>query len=330
MRSHGAPVRRKPALAQAIGLGLTVLGLAGTSGCGQAPGEHPRGQTAPLRVATVFAPLSTRLMEEYRRTLPTLEIQEVRIGSSIEMLPQVEAGTIDVGIALADDAYRAYWGSGPGDAPSASTVRGISLLQPLPMYLVVRGGSGIRHVSELKGRVVAVGPPDTSSWTLGHLVLKAFKAEPVTVRPFNSREDAAAEMKDGSVDAMVLPGLVDPDQMTLAVIRDGAQLIPIEGPPIDDLRREAPFVRSILIPRGIYPGQDRIVATVGIDLVIVCRADLDEALVYQLTQQLFNVFPRISRSEATLRFLNVEEAPATPIPLHPGAARYFRERELSR
>jgi TRAP transporter TAXI family solute receptor len=137
-------------------------------------------------------------------------------------------------------------------------------------------------------------------------------------------------MKNGSVDAMVLPGLVDPDQMTLAVIRDGAYLLPIEGPPIDDLRRDAPFVRTILIPRGIYPGQDRIVATVGIDLVIVCSADLDEALVYQLTQQLFNVFPRISRSEATLRFLNVEEAPATPIPLHPGAARYFRERELSR
>ncbi len=330
MATYGAPAGLWPALTPAVGVMLAALGLSGTLACRQPPQEPPRTQSGPLRVSTVFAPISTRLMEEYRRTLPALEIQEIRVASSVDMLPQVEAGNIDVGIALADDAYRTYWGSGPGDAPSHSKVRGISLLQPLPMYLVVRGGSGIRNVSELKGRVVAVGPRDTSSWTLGTLVLKAFKVDHVTVREFSRREDAAAEMKDGSVDAMVLPGLVDPDQMTLAVIRDGAYLLPIEGPPIDDLRRDAPFVRTILIPRGIYPGQDRIVATVGIDLVIVCSADLDEALVYQLTQQLFNVFPRISRSEATLRFLNIEEAPATPIPLHPGAARYFRERELSR
>lgn len=330
MATHGAPARLRPAIAPAVGVMLATVGLSGTLACRQPPPEPAPARTALLRVSTVFAPLSTRLAEEYRRTIPNLQIEEMRVGSSVDMLPQLEAGKIDVGIALADDAYRAYWGSGPGDAPSHSKVRGMSLLQPLPMYLVVRGGSGIRNVSELKGHVVATGPRNTSSWTLGNLVLKAYKVDPVTIREFTDREDAAAEMKNGSVDAMVLPGLVDPDEMTLAVIRDGAQLIPMDGPPIDDLRRDAPFVRSVLIPRGIYPGQDRIVATVGIDLVIVCSADLDEALVYQLTQQLFNVFPRISRSEATLRFLNVEEAPATPIPLHPGAARYFRERELSR
>lgn len=65
-------------------------------------------------------------------------------------------------------------------------------------------------------------------------------------------------------------------------------------------------------------------------MLIVCRRDLDERTVYRLTEQLFNVFPRLARVEATLRFLNLDEAPATPIPLHKGAARYFRERELSR
>jgi TRAP-type uncharacterized transport system substrate-binding protein len=65
-------------------------------------------------------------------------------------------------------------------------------------------------------------------------------------------------------------------------------------------------------------------------MLIVCRRDLDEQVVNDLTEQLFAVFPRLARIEATLRFLNLEEAPATPIPLHPGAARYYRERELSR
>ena len=110
----------------------------------------------------------------------------------------------------------------------------------------------------------------------------------------------------------------------------GAYLLPIEGPPVDRLRSESPFVRVVMIPRDIYPGQDRIIPTVGIDMLIVCRRDLDEQLAYRLTSQFFAVFPRIARVEATMRFLKLEEAPATPIPLHAGATRYFRQQELSR
>jgi TRAP transporter TAXI family solute receptor len=161
-------------------------------------------------------------------------------------------------------------------------------------------------------------------------VLKAFAVEPVTIKPLGSRAEAARGLKDGSLDAIVLPGYVYPDEVSQAVIKEGAYLVPIDGPAIEELRRESPFVRVVMIPRDIYPGQDRIIPTVGIDMLIVCRRDLDEQLAYRLTQQLFNVFPRLARIEATLRFLNLDEAPATPIPLHPGAARYFRERELSR
>ena len=295
-------------------------------GCRQPPPPPP--PKAVLRVATAFAPLSTRLTEEYRRTMPDLDIQEQPALSSTDVLRMIQNDTLDFGVALADDAYRAHFGQS-GDAAS-SEVRGISLLQPLPMYLLVRAGSNVRSVSDLKGRVVATGPRNTSSWTLGTLVLKAFKVESVTIKPVNSREAAAQGLKDGSLDAIVLPGYVYPDEKTEEVIRDGAYLLPIEGPPVEQLRRESPFVRVVMIPRDIYPGQDKIIPTVGIDMLIVCRRSLDDQLAYRLTEQLFTVFPRLARVEATLRFLNLDEAPATPIPLHPGAARYFRERELSR
>ena len=296
-------------------------------GCRQAP--PPPAKKTVLRVAEAFAPLSTRLTEEYRRTMPDLDIQEQPSVSSTDVLRMIQNDTLDFGVALADDAYRAHFGQG-GDAASSSEVRGISLLQPLPMYLLVRAGSNVRSVSDLQGRVVATGPKNTSSWTLGTLVLKAFKVESVTIKPLNSREAAAQGLKDGSLDAIVLPGYVYPDEVTLAVIRDGAYLLPIAGSPIEQLRRESPFVRVVMIPRDIYPGQDKIIPTVGIDMLIVCRRSLDDQLTYRLTEQLFTVFPRLARVEATMRFLNLDEAPATPIPLHPGAARYFRERELSR
>jgi uncharacterized protein len=126
------------------------------------------------------------------------------------------------------------------------------------------------------------------------------------------------------------PGYVYPDAVTYSAVKAGAYLIPIEGPPVDRLRQQYPFVRLAQIPREIYPGQDRIIPTVGIDLVVVCRRDLDSSVVYELTSALMSAYPRLSGVEATLKFLNPEEAPATPMPLHPGAARYYRERELSR
>ena len=303
-----------------------VLATWSAVSCRQAPPPPPK--RAVLRVATAFAPLSTRLTEEYRRTMPDLDIQEQRSVSSTDVLRMIQNDTLDFGVALADDAYRAHFGQG-GNA-AGSEVRGISLLQPLPMYLLVRAGSNVRSVSDLKGRVVATGPRNTSSWTLGTLVLEAFKVESVTITPLTSREAAAQGLKDGSLDAIMLPGYVYPDEVTLAVIRDGAYLLPIEGPPIEQLRRESPFVRVVMIPRDIYPGQDKIIPTVGIDMLIVCRRSLDDQLAYRLTEQLFAVFPRLAGVEATMRFLNLDEAPATPIPLHPGAARYFRKRELAR
>lgn len=325
-----ALVRRRfrPGRSRAGWQGLLVLVLL-AGGCRTEPAQ-PQARPV-LRVASAFAPLSTRLTEEYRRTLPELDIQADTSASSAQVLSRIQAGTLDVGVALADDAYRAYFGENASTGPANSAVRAISLLQPLPTYLLARAGSGVHTIADLEGKAVAVGPRNSSAWKLGTLVLKAFAVSPRTVTAMSSRQLAVQGLKDGSLDAIMLPGYVYPEAFTEALLREGgAYLLPIDGPPVEQLRRESPFVRVVMIPRDIYPGQDRVVPTVGIDMLIVCRRDLDDQVAYRLAEQLFAVFPRLARVEATMRFLNVEEAPATPIPLHPGAARYFRERELSR
>jgi len=321
------PARRWRSAAGRVAALLFAAGLA--QAC-RAP-SPPVAARPTLRIATAFAPFSTRLTEEYRRTLPDMDIREVDAANSTAVLEALQAGTLDFGVALADDAYRAYFGDAPDTTRPDSNVRAISLLQPLPTYLLARAGSGVHSVADLAGKVVAVGPENSSVWKLGTLVLKAFRVERVTVRAMSSRDAAVTGLKDGSLDAIMLPGYVYPDALTESLLREGgAYLLPIDGPPVDQLRIESPFVRVVMIPRDIYPGQDKIVPTVGIDMLIVCRRDLDEQTAYRLTEQLFTVFPRLARVEATMRFLKLEDAPATPIPLHAGATRYYRERELSR
>lgn len=324
------PVRRRHRPEPVRGGWLSFL-LLSVLAFGCRPQPAPPTPRPILRVGSAFAPFSSRLTEEYRRTLPQFDIQADTSASSSQVLSRIQDGTLDLGVALADDAYRAYFGDDAAAGPTNSAVRAISLLQPLPTYLLARTGSGVHSVADLDGKAVAVGPRNSSVWKLGTLVLKAFAVAPSSVTATSSRELAVKGLQDGSLDAVMLPGYVYPEAFTEALLRDGgAYLVPIDGPQVQQLRRESPFVRVVMIPRDIYPGQDRIVPTVGIDMLIVCRRDLDERTVYALAEQLFAVFPRLARVEATMRFLNVDEAPATPIPLHAGAARYFRERDLTR
>jgi uncharacterized protein len=283
---------------------------------------------AVLRIGTAFGPLTEPLAARYRQVLSSVDVQSVPAPNSTDVIAAIQKGAADLGVAFTNDTYAGYWAK---EEPGLSSqLRGVALLQPLSQYVVVRPGAGIRAVSDLDGRVVAVGPPSSSSSTLGRMLLDAFAVRPSSIKVISTRAAAAAGLEDGSIDAAFLPGFVYPDEVISPIMRKGAYLIPVEGPAVERLRDSNPFVRLTVIPRHVVPGQDRVVPSVGIDMMVVCRRDLDDALVYEVTKELFIAFPSLSGVEATLRFLNFEEAAATPIPLHPGAARYFRERELSR
>lgn len=69
--------------------------------------------------------------------------------------------------------------------------------------------------------------------------------------------------------------------------------------------------------------------TLGVDNLLVCRADLDERLVHELTRVLIESLPELAKIHAAARGIDPDQAPAAPIPLHAGAARFYRERKLS-
>ena len=97
-----------------------------------------------------------------------------------------------------------------------------------------------------------------------------------------------------------------------------------------EIRRFAPhrpFLHSTPIPAGIYGNQPEI-ETVGGDMLLVCRADLPDELVYWVTRTLFELLPEMTDALPSLRQIDPEHVQASPLPLHAGAARFYREREL--
>jgi TRAP transporter TAXI family solute receptor len=264
----------------------------------------------------------------YRVAFPQLTLEVSESPGAVRNVEAIEHGEADIGFAFADVAYVAFVG-GLGDT-SFARLRGMAVLQLNPLHLVVRAGSGIHDVSALRGRRVGVGPPGSGTALTAGLVLRAFGIDPQAVHaellPFN---DASAKLTNGELDAMFVNASHPAESVTMAT-RSGAQLLAIEGAAVDRLRHDYPFLRLTAIPARTYPAHPAPVHTIGVDNLLVCRNDLDEELVYELTKTFFAALPTLVREQASLRLMDFAQVPATPIPLHEGAARYYRERELFR
>ena len=124
----------------------------------------------------------------------------------------------------------------------------------------------------------------------------------------------------GTLDVAFVPLDLEPDPRL--------RLLPLERVVIDALIPEFPFVRPIEVSATELTDQAVLTLTVGVDGLLICRADLPEEIAYLLVQGFFDSREPLVTSFPPLIMANIEDASATPIPLHVGAARYYREREV--
>jgi TRAP-type uncharacterized transport system substrate-binding protein len=336
---------------------LVVLGVfAIVAGCRHAPDTTT---TRPvLRLAgTRFV---ESLAQEYARLLPAVTVKTLPLGSPVASVEAIQRGDADLGVVFADAAYAAYSNQSDDEAASAgnggggrSRLRAISTLHVAPLLLLVRADSNIHSVRDLRDHVVRLtaqtpedprfgggwpvppglvpltpGPPIRVT-TISQLLLLSYGVNPADLRwrQVLGQAEALNALRDGTLDAMFMTVY---DTQVVAGIPQGVRLIPFEGPSVDRLRSEYSFMRPITVPAGTYPEQTKALHTVGVDVLLICRSDLEEALVYELTRAHLLALPRVWTTVATQPPPDLERAAATPIPLHDGAARFYREWELFR
>jgi TRAP transporter TAXI family solute receptor len=261
--------------------------------------------------------------------MPSVDVRAVPSAGAVSNVHAIQQGQADLAITFADVAYIAYSGHLTPDSAPFDRLRAIAVLQLTPVKLVARAGAPIHGPADLRGRSVGVGPSGSGTALTANLILQAFGLGPTHVcRETVDFQEGAGRILDGTLDAM-FDNAINRSEAVGRAIEGGARLIPIEGPAVDTVRREYPFFKLTAVPGGMYPGIDRSVHTIGVDGLLICRRDLDEGLVYELTKQLI-ASRQSAHASGPLARMDLQLAPATPIPLHDGAARYYRERELSR
>ena len=271
------------------------------------------------------------LAREFAETIPNVDFQLVDVVGSVAAVSAIQRREADVGVAFADVAYEAQVRLVDHPEPSVGGLRGMAALQVAPVHLVARADARVSDVLGLRGHRVGTGQESSGQERLAELIFGAYQLDHDAVKRVSVFPDAAAAaLSKHTMDAAFLTGYYPLTPVTAAA-HDGARLLPIDGEPAERLTREYPFLRRVVIPANTYPGQTAAIPTLAVDRLLVCRSDLDDALVYAMTRRLFESLPRMrSFLRSALRVMDVEEASATPIPLHEGAARYYRERELTR
>lgn len=246
----------------------------------------------------------------------------------------IQAGGLEAGLVRADVADWAYRGAGPfAGLKPAGSLRAVATLYPDSLHVVVRRDAGIGRIEDLAGRRVALGERQTGALADALLVLAAHGLSERALKPAWLRPGPAAEaMARGELDAFfVLDGLPAPAVAELA--REvPIDLLAVDGPKTEALRRDHPLFQSGAIPAGTYQGVERTVPTLEMGVVLVVSASASDALVHAITRALWHptTLALIAESHPSGRALRLDTTTLrTGIPLHPGAARYYSEAGLA-
>jgi uncharacterized protein len=247
-------------------------------------------------------------------------------GASVENMGLIHRQDSDLAIALADTVHQAYYG-GERFNGNKLNVLALASLYPNAIQIVALADSGITSLEDLKGKRVSVGAPGSGTEVNAKALLESngMSFEDFDVRSLNFNESADA-LRDGDIDAGFWSvGPPTSSIVSLATTRDIA-LVSLSKQEVANAREAVPVFAPYTLRAGIYEGLDAPTSSIGIPNVLTVNSAMSEDLAYKITKLLFEKVEALRAIHPAANDTTVEfSLESTPIPLHPGAVRYYEE-----
>jgi hypothetical protein len=313
-------------LAGLVGVAGSVGLVDGLAGCSAGPGYPP----GPLRIASggeggVYYAYAHGIAAVVRAGLPRVRPLVLATAASVENLNLVSTDASAVGFATADVAADAYHGAAPFAAPLP--VVALARIYENYLHLAVRRDRGVAGLAALRGRRVSIGPVGSATQVVATRLLSLLDMDPARdLRADGLDPDVAAQaVAVGDLDAMFFSGGVPTAAIAGLAGRVPITLVDLSGylPALRQRYGEVYFERTI--PASAY-GLGTPTATVGVPNFLVVDRSMDARLAYGLVTALFAHRDLLAAAHPEGRRLDRGAAIATdPLPLHDGAARYYRQ-----
>ena len=249
---------------------------------------------------------------------------------SVANVNGIAGGAMESGFSQADVATWAQKGTGIYEGkPNVPGLRLIANLYPESVHVVVKKGSGIKTVADLKGKRVALDEPGSGTLVNARAILAVYGLQESDIKPeYIKPNQAGDKMKDGSLDAFFFTGGAPAGAIAeLASSGSGIDILPIDGPQAEALRKNSPFFAPDTIAADTYKGVGA-VQTLAVGAQWVTSDKADAATVYEITKALFSeaTQKQLASGHAKGKFINRENAVrGAGIPFHPGAEKFYKE-----
>jgi hypothetical protein len=317
---HGAVCMR---LGKSLRLLAAATGLAASSTLFAAPTINVlTGGTSG-----VYYPIGVALAQLYSDNIAGSETTVRATKASVENLNLLQIGRGQLAFALGDSLADAWQGvEDAGFRAPRDRLRAIAGIYPNHIQIVASRESGIRTLADLKGKRISVGAPRSGTELNARAIFKAagLSHEDMGQVLFKPYAESVELIRNRQLDATLQSA-----GLGMAAIRDLAAVLPVTfvAIPADTVARIGNSAyRAGVIPAGTYQGQERSVPTATISNILVSQTSVSDELAYRMTRLLFENLDRLAHAHPAAKGIELEHAvEGLPIPLHPGAERFYRE-----
>ncbi|EGP08462.1 TRAP transporter solute receptor, TAXI family precursor [Bradyrhizobiaceae bacterium SG-6C] len=320
-------MRRTPKLAAALAFVLSA---------GLTLSAHAQQKTMSIGTGGtggVYYPLGGAVANVLSKNLPNVQATAEVTGGSVDNLKLIGTGKNELGFTMADAALNAYNGEDKfksGKVP----LQTLLVVYPNRMHVVTIEGTGIEKMSDMKGKRVSTGSPGSATEVMAFRVIEAAgldKDKDMKRERLGVAESVNA-IKDGKIDAFFWVGGIPTAAVTDLAATPGVKMKLVDhSETVDKMNAKyGKLYTASTIKAGSYPGYDKDNKIAEVWNLIVTGDKMSNDDAYNIVKTLVEKKADLVavHKEALSFSLDNQVQSRSPIPFHPGALKYFKEKGI--
>jgi TRAP transporter TAXI family solute receptor len=316
-------------------IGLTLAATVGLSSTAHAEGQYIMGTaTTGGTYYPVGVAISTLIKVKLEPT-SNISVSAISSAGSGENLKLMDEDQIQFGIL--QGLYGAWAWKGTGPVPKAyKDLRSVSMLWQNVEHFVIRDElvetGTMSDMENLYGETFSIGAKNSGTEGSGRFILDKLGVDLEKIDlAYLGYGPSADALQNGNIDGMNIPAGVPASAVTRAYANMGEEITTLDftEEQLAQINSEFELWSAYEIPAETYPNQPEAINTVAQPNILSVRADVPEEDVYQITKTIYSNLPFLNNIHPATKAMALEKAIAgLPMPLHPGAARFYREQGL--
>ncbi len=276
----------------------------------------------------VYYPMGGGMAAILSKYVPGWEATAEVTGASVANLQLIGQGKQDFGFTMADAAWDAVSGLAKFKDKKVEA-RTLMVLYPNKMHVVTTEASGIKSVTDLKGKRISTGEPNSGTEVMALRLLEAAGIDKDVQRERLSVAEGVNAIKDRKIDALIWVGGLPTAAITDLATTPGTTVKLLDHAQYADAmnKKWGPLYVKGTTPANTYKGQTTDVSNLDVWNLLVADRKMSDQMAYTIVKTLMEKKDELVAVHREAKNITLEaQASGSPIPFHPGARKYFEER----